>query len=57
MMSILEILMGIVFYYIFINPVLIYMICEYPTVANILMGVVVLVMVISIFKNLITKKQ
>ena len=56
-MSILEILMGIVFYYIFINPVLIYMICEYPTVANILMGVVVLVMVISIFKNLITKKQ
>jgi len=56
-MSVLEILMVIVFYYIFINPVLIYMIFKFPMFTTGVMIVIFLIMVISLFKGLITKKQ
>lgn len=57
MMRVLEILMVIVFYYIFINPVLIYMIITFPMFTTGVMMVIILIMVISLFKGLITKKQ
>ena len=56
-MRVLEILMVIVFYYIFINPVLIYMIITFPMFTTGVMMVIILIMVIPLFKGLITKKQ
>tara|TARA_B100001094_G_C18018931_1_gene714073 strand:- start:570 stop:743 length:174 start_codon:yes stop_codon:yes gene_type:complete len=54
-MKILEILIIIGLYYIFINPLLIYMMYESPMFTNIFMGMVMLLMVISLLKGL-TKK-
>ena len=55
-MKILEILITIGLYYIFINPVLIYMIYTLPMFTNVLMSIIILVMIISLFGGLITKK-
>jgi|5B_taG_2_1085324.scaffolds.fasta_scaffold06218_3 hypothetical protein len=54
-MKILEILIIIGLYYIFINPLLIYMMYEFPMFTNIFMGMVMLLMVISLLKGLAKK--